>query len=236
MRAATSLLLLALASTGCGKKPSRTTPDAGVGLAPLAAESWLVTLPGGARASVPLGAQEPRPLLVALPGAVDRPEWECGSWRGISRARPFVLCPPSADEPALRAALKELKQRFGRHLAKGPVVLTAVGASAEAALRLWREEPAFFARVVLIEGTHPSLGSTEARGIVERGGRTVLWVCADPDCRARAERDALFFRSAGGMARVLPAPAESRGLDGRLAAALEQEWGWITQGDSRYSR
>ena len=61
------------------------------------AGSWLVALDvdgfGKAALAVPLGANEPRQVVIALHGAADRPEWACGAWRGIVGPRPFVLCP-----------------------------------------------------------------------------------------------------------------------------------------------
>src|SRR5512143_1203126 len=43
--------------------------------------------------SIPLGAREPRPIVVALHGAADKPGWACGEWRAIVDAYPFVVCP-----------------------------------------------------------------------------------------------------------------------------------------------
>jgi hypothetical protein len=234
MRAALGLALALTLASGCGRS-SRSTPDAGVRLQPLAAESWLVVLPG-ARAAVPLGATSPRPVVIALPGQGDRPEWQCGTWSGISGSHPFVLCPASTAEPAMRGALKALKRRFDGYVAAGPAVLVALGASVAPALRLVRQEPEFFSRVVLIEGDQASLQSTDAYGFVRRGGRKMLFVCARPDCEGFAERNALFVRSARGDARALRAPADARGLDAHLAAALQREWSWLTEGDSRYPR
>src|SRR5437660_1672656 len=43
--------------------------------------------------SVPLGAREPRPIMVALHGGSDRPERACPAWRIAAEAYPFVVCP-----------------------------------------------------------------------------------------------------------------------------------------------
>src|ERR1700742_3291460 len=54
-------------------------------LAPLGNASWIERLepPGGNVLFVtpPVGAREPRPVVVAVHGAGDRAEWACGGWR-----------------------------------------------------------------------------------------------------------------------------------------------------------
>src|SRR5262245_14623589 len=71
--------------------------ESGSSFAPLAAASWLVPLEvpgfGPALAAVPLGARAPRPLLIAVHGDHDRPEWTCGSYRHVISSRAFILCP-----------------------------------------------------------------------------------------------------------------------------------------------
>src|SRR5690606_1646561 len=80
------LLLLGSVSAGCRGDRGRGAPasaSAGSALAPLRAPSWLVALDvpgfGSANVAVPLGARSPRPLVIALHGDADRPEWPCGS-------------------------------------------------------------------------------------------------------------------------------------------------------------
>src|SRR5580693_3455986 len=43
--------------------------------------------------SVPLGAREPRPIMIALHGGSEKPERACLAWRTITEAYPFVICP-----------------------------------------------------------------------------------------------------------------------------------------------
>ncbi len=39
---------------------------------------------GAASVAVPVGAVEPRSIVIALHGGADRPEWQCGVWRSIA--------------------------------------------------------------------------------------------------------------------------------------------------------
>ena len=43
--------------------------------------------------TIPLGATEKRPLVVALHGALDQPGMACAKWRGMFGPRPFIVCP-----------------------------------------------------------------------------------------------------------------------------------------------
>ena len=61
--------------------------------------------------TVPLGAREPRPLVVALHGGSDRPEWACSAWRSISEGHAFVVCPRGpGSESALGLSLIHISE------------------------------------------------------------------------------------------------------------------------------
>ncbi len=258
---------LALA-TGCrcDAPPSggahRPAPDASAApasrtLPPLEASSWLEQIPvdgfGPASVSVPLGATTPRPIVIALHGKGDRPEWQCGSFRGIAGEHVFVLCPRGAPvrvageerftftsfervERETRAALRALKERYGAHVAGGPVVLAGFSLGAEHAALLQRQEPSFFAHLVLVEGGSKSWSSTQARLFSERGGRRVLFVCGQPSCVVLARRQVLFTQRAGGEAKLLDAGNLGHVLDGRMVRAIRAEWDWLVAGDARFQR
>ncbi|HMA94302.1 MAG TPA: hypothetical protein VKP30_16535 [Polyangiaceae bacterium] len=57
----------------------------------------MVSLPEQGRtgdvATLPLGTTEKRPVVVAVHGAGDRPNWACGGWRIALEAYAFVACP-----------------------------------------------------------------------------------------------------------------------------------------------
>lgn len=259
-----ALVLAALAgallpSCKCGATkppPAASATPAKPALPPLSAEGWLVALPvpgfGSASVAVPLGAIEPRPLVIALHGGADRPEWQCGTWVGIARSRPFVLCPrgvPTADPPGaarygwdstdktlaeLRAALKALKARFGAHVAPGPVVLAGFSTGTRAAVELARQEASFFSRLVLV-APEDDLVTPGLAGVFRRGGgRSVLLVCSDASCKSAAQRYALFLRGAGAATKLLELPQYGRVLDARVASAIAAEYAWLVEGDARF--
>jgi pimeloyl-ACP methyl ester carboxylesterase len=222
-------------------------------LRPLGAESWRIDLPvegfGEASVSVPLGATRPRPVVVALHGYDDRPDWQCGTWFGISSAHPFVLCPRGVSVPhtspaeprftwrgpdetarELRAALTALKRRFGDYVAPTGLVLTGYSLGAERAQQIARQEPKFFSRLVLVEGGAAGYTPTTATIFAKGGGQRVLFVCAQSACRKAVQPDVIITERAGAEARSLFAGELGHMLDGRVANAIRGEWTWVVAG------
>lgn len=211
-------------------------------LPPLTAPSWLVPIQakelGEAKLAVPLGAQKPRALLIALHGEVDRPEWQCGSYRGITHGRSFILCPAGSagpDESAreLRAAISATKQRFGAHVARGPVVLAALGPGVDRALALALEEPSFFSHLVLVNGSLARLTPAFATRFGQAGGKRVLVVCSPSGCDPDSDVRAQSLRPQGVEARLV-VPPRGQGLDADVASAIEKQWSWLVASDARW--
>jgi pimeloyl-ACP methyl ester carboxylesterase len=234
--------------------PPRERAPARPKLPPLAAEGWLVELPLdghlSASVSVPLGATEPRPIVVALHGMGDRPEWQCGTWRGITAAYPFVLCPRgvpldrrgtvftygdlTATTRELRAALAALKNRFGSHVASGSIVLTGYSLGAMRAALIARAEPAFFERLVLVEGGHETWSSSLAAIFQRGGGKRLAFVCAQSRCKQSALVKTRLSERAGVEAQLIDAGELGHVFDGRVAAAVKQHWPWVVANDPRF--
>jgi pimeloyl-ACP methyl ester carboxylesterase len=243
----------ASASAGTSAAPKRVP----LVLQPLHAESWRIDLPvegfGPASVAVPLGAREPRPILIALHGYADRPDWQCGTWRGISPV-PFVLCPrgeplPSARgqlerftyrdgeqvERELRAALRALKQRFKQYVASGPVILTGYSLGAIHAAKIARQEPSFFSRLVLVEGAADRWSAGDAAVFAKGGGQKLMIVCAQGACAAHGKRAVLFTTRARADAELVHPGELGHLFDGRVAAAIKQRFDWLVSGDARWS-
>jgi len=248
-----ALFSLVAALVGCRRSTSgKTDASAKAALAPFAARSWLESLeaPGFAPAKValPLGAKSPRPILVALHGDDDRPEWPCGSYHHVTRLRAFVVCPTgiargdrftlrtiSATKAELRALLPALKARHGSYVAKGSIVLAALGPSVAQALEIALEEPSFFSHLVLIDGSLDGLTLGVAERFAAAGGKSVLVVCTQDAeaCKARADERLGALERAGVETRVLLAPS-ARGLDGDVTVLLAKEFPSLVRGEPRW--
>ncbi len=238
--------LALLANVGCSSKPKRGT------LAPLTAPSWSTPLEvkgfGPATLALPLGATTPRPIVVVLHGAADRAEWQCGSFRGVLGGRVFILCPQgvrsavtglyglgSFDDSVaeLRAALAALKSRFGAHVAPSPVLIIGYAEGAAVAADLARQEPAFFARVALVNGDPAAFSSSATRIFAERGGKRVLFFCTNHACEATGAERAVLLTRAGAAAKSIKANVGPY-LDQHFTDALKAELPWLVEGDARW--
>jgi poly(3-hydroxybutyrate) depolymerase len=243
-----SALLLAFASLACSSKRKQSLP-------PLLAPAWLTQLEvkgfGAASVALPLGATTPRPIAVVLHGSADRPDWQCGSFRGVLGGQVFIVCPRgveraelaprfglgSVDDTAseLRAALAALKQRFGAHLAPSPILLIGYGEGAAVAAELARQEPSFFARVALVAGEPTSLTSSAAAIFAAKGGKRVLFFCTDAACQGNGVQRALQLTRRG-----IAAKSVERGvgpfLDEAFTTALRGDLKWLVEDDARWPK
>lgn len=233
---------------GCSAKPKRAA------LAPLRAKSWsealLVPGFGAAVVALPLGATAPRPVAVVLHGARDRPEWQCGSFRGLLGGNVFILCPrgtsvagdaaayefSSFDSAAseLRAALSSLKARYGAHVATGSIALFGYGEGAALAIDLARQEPSFFARVALIGKSPAQLSPTASKTFAEHGGKRVLLFCVDDSCADASRERASWLMRAGAKAKAVRASVGPF-LDPAFIDSLRAETRWLLEDDERFA-
>ncbi|HMJ14451.1 MAG TPA: hypothetical protein VK524_23710, partial [Polyangiaceae bacterium] len=198
------------ASASAASQGQVRVPDAGARdeapprLAPLNAEAEFVSLPvkdfRAAVVSVPRGATVKKPVVVALHGNFDRPEWQCEVWRGIVRENAFVLCPrgiPRSDAAGLDrweygsraktsaeldAALVALRERFADYVADGPIVFTGFSLGAILGVGIVQSDPQRFSRVVLTEGGQRGWTRATAKAFKAGGGERVLFACGQGGC------------------------------------------------------
>ena len=127
---------------------SEAQPPAG--MPPLEA-NWIERLDVGkdavAYVTPPVGSTEPRPVVVAIHGAIDDAGLICSAWRIIVDAYAFVLCPagskvrqdtyvwPSSDAitRSIDRALAALHTKFGDRVRRGPLVYVAFSQGANLA-------------------------------------------------------------------------------------------------------
>jgi pimeloyl-ACP methyl ester carboxylesterase len=223
------------------------------GLAALEAPSEYVSLDvSGFRpavVSVPLGAREPRPLVVALHGNFDRPEWQCEVWRAATAGYPFILCPrgiPRRDVPKsadrweygsalqtereLDAGVAALRERYATHLADGPIVYVGFSLGAILGTTIVRKAPERYPRVVLIEGGLGGMEAGLARQYEEKGGERVLLACGQADCLQKSRALAKRLEKLGLSARVVDGGRIGHTYDGAIAEGIAREWPWLVEG------
>jgi predicted esterase len=238
--------------------PTLEPPAPSPALGPLVADAELVALPvEGFRDAVlfvPRGATEKRPVLVALHGNYDRPEWQCEVWREITAGHPFVLCPrgiPRADAPRsedrweygaldktereLLAALAALEKRFPDHVDSGPVLFTGFSLGAILGKHILVKHAARFPLAVLTEGGYEAWSAAMARKYREGGGQRVLFACGQAACRAAAKAAARVAEKQGLEVRVADGGNAGHTYDRSVARAIAGELGWLVAEDERWA-
>jgi predicted esterase len=227
--------------------PVNVTVPEPLGLAPLTAPQPLAKLPvagfGEAVVSLPLGATRRRPIVLALHGNFDRPEWQCDVWRGITGGDVFVLCPrgiPRRDVPKeldrwewgslaktraeLVAALAALRARYPEHLSEGPLIFTGFSLGAILGASLIRDPELGIGAAVLTEGGYRGWTLSKAKAL-RPSLRRVLFACGQTECRNayRYQLEKLFER-AELPASVVADVKAGHTYDGSVAELIRAEW------------
>lgn len=227
---------------------SRSEPAAPA-LPPLQAQSWLEPLPlpneNLAYVTPPLGAREPRPLIVAVHGAGDRPEWACGGWRLAASEFAFVVCPRGLAMDAQRfawdsartiaqrvqEALAAVRARYGAYLAPGAVAYAGFSQGATLAEAALLAEQDRFPLLILAEGGYNLMRDARFLSrIRERGTRRVLLVCGSARCFATAKAVRDRFERAGLQVMTAGDPLSGHNLNQRMQAALHRSFPSFVRG------
>ncbi|HLK41513.1 MAG TPA: hypothetical protein VKU41_32410, partial [Polyangiaceae bacterium] len=148
--------------------------------------------------SVPLGAREPRPIMIALHGGSERPERACRAWRGITDAYPFVVCPHGWGGNEARLGwrgLSDTNQRIARAFAAtkktfGPwiadtrsLVLAGFSMGGSQVALVARRDPGSYRRIVVGDSAHdPRAALAFAGEWVTGGGERALFLCTTSGC------------------------------------------------------
>jgi predicted esterase len=196
--------------------------------------------------AVPLGARQLRPILVALHGNFDRPEWQCETWRDITKAYPFILCPrgiPRRDVPAkwdrweysstdktdheLEAGLAALREHFAEYIAPGPVLFTGFSLGAILGVGILKRHPGQFGPVVFTEGGNEGWSASTVP-------LRVLFACGQADCIPKSKATGKIIERSGGEAQVVSGGNVGHMYDGPVAEAVARKWEWLIAGDERW--
>jgi pimeloyl-ACP methyl ester carboxylesterase len=225
--------------------PPAPIEDAGdAKLAPLAGE-WIEHR-GDGWFIPPLGATEARPLIVAIHGAGDRPEWACAEWRDITSAYAMITCPhgdafgagyawSSVDQLDARARAAELDARakYGAYVDPGPPILVGFSQGARLASIVARKHPDHWPVVALVEGgydeTKWGFGPAFAKG-----GKRVLFACSTWHC-ADGFRDGERSSIAAKVdARVADLGNFGHHMGTPVRDGLRTQFRWLVRDDERW--
>ena len=183
----------------------------------------------------PVGAREPRPLIVAVHGAGDRPDWACGGWRLGANEYPFVVCPqglkvdsqrfawdfPSTIARRVQAAIDAARARFGAYIADGPTIYAGFSQGATMAGPALLEQHDRFPVVALAEGGYNLLrDQTFLQKLRSEGTTRLMIVCGSPACFVTAQSVQGGLKRAGIEAFTAGDPLSGHNLNQRMQTAL----------------
>ncbi|MEZ4234475.1 MAG: hypothetical protein R3B89_35205 [Polyangiaceae bacterium] len=252
-----------------GVEEARTLPLDPPGLRPLKAEESLQSLPvEGYRDGVialPLGIRERRPVLVALHGNYDRPEWQCMVWAELVRNQAFVVCPrgiPRRDAPRSEdrwtyggipdtlketyAALAAARATYPEYVDPGPAMFTgfslgaiygvhALGADERKREAQGAGDEPPFDYAVLIEGGYQGWYVGRAKQFRADGAKGVVFGCGQYACRAKASGLVKLLEGADLRVGVGFGGNVGHTYDGRVAAAVAAELPKMFADDPRWA-
>jgi len=217
-------------------------------LAPLVAD-WMerIDLSGGHVVYVapPVGSTEPRPIIVAVHGAVDDPGLMCSAWRLIADVYPFVVCPAGAPlgksryvwrssdaiDTSVDAALAAVRARWGERVHAGPAVYAAFSQGANKAGPVLGRKKGRFARAVLTEGGHRAFDElAPAKAFAAAGGERILFTCSQPGCAGAFERSRQVLARAGVDVEITYSGPHGHSMPPPVRESIHGGLPWVVDG------
>jgi pimeloyl-ACP methyl ester carboxylesterase len=196
--------------------------------------------------SVPLGAREPRPLVIALHGGSDTAERACAAWREITEAYAFVVCPrgwggndrrlgwKNAADTSRRItrALEAAKKTFGAWIEETPtIVLAGFSMGAVQVALVARRQPQTYRRIVIGDSAHkPRSALTFAAAWAKGGGERALFLCTTSGCEPSMRAAAKKVAREKAKARLNIAPTQKHGLSEPVVQSVRRDWPWLVEG------
>ena len=243
------------ASADAAAAPIPDVASVDAGPPPLAAP-WLerLDLPKGHLAYVapPVGATAPRPVIVAVHGAMDNPGAMCAAWRVIADGYAFVVCPAGVRtgkdlytwsssehiEASTDAAVAAARAKYGAYMLGGPAVYAAFSQGANmAGSVLGPLNHGRFARAALTEGGYRAFedrgnasGFAKAAAGGEVGGVRLLYTCAQSGCAGSYGASKGPLGQAGIAVQIASASPFGHSMTPQVRASINVSLPWLVEG------
>jgi pimeloyl-ACP methyl ester carboxylesterase len=196
--------------------------------------------------SVPLGAREPRPIMIAIHGGSEKPEVACRAWRAITEGFPFLVCPRgfggresalgwrSTSDTASRIAraVAATKATFGSGIMETTsMVLAGFSMGGSQVALLARSDPKTYRRIVIGDSAHdPHPALTFSRVWAREGGERVVFLCTTSGCEPSMRAAARNVATLGVPARLNIAATQVHGLSERAGSSMRRDLPWVVEG------
>ncbi|MGC4069507.1 MAG: hypothetical protein QM784_33605 [Polyangiaceae bacterium] len=210
---------------------------------------WLVELARHGQTedvvTLPLGTTELRPVVVAVHGAGDNPNWACGGWRIGVESFAFVACPgglpmgakifgwsgTQSIRTAVERTLSELRARFGSYWFDGPMIYAGFSQGAILAAPFLVENAARFPVAAIAEGGYDYIADPKfAHDYRAAGGTRIMLLCGTGPCFTTARRAQTVLEKAGLVVIVAGDHLSGHNLNERMQNALRKEWSNLVEG------
>ncbi len=202
--------------------------------------------------SVPLGAREPRPLMIALHGGSEKVEHACAAWREITEAYAFIVCPHGWGGDELRLgwrnaadtnrrisrAVEATRKTFGAWIQETPtIVLAGFSMGAVQVALVASRQPQTYRRIVIGDSAHrPGSALTFAPAWVKGGGERALFLCTTSGCEPSMRAAAKKVEREKAKARLNIAPTQKHGLSEPVVQSVRRDWPWLVEGAEGWER
>jgi pimeloyl-ACP methyl ester carboxylesterase len=196
--------------------------------------------------SVPLGAREARPIMIALHGGSEKPERVCPEWRAVTEGYPFVVCPrgwggnesrlgwrsASDTNQRIARAVAATKSTFGAWVEDTrSLVLAGFSMGAIQVALAARRDPQTYRRIVVGDAAHdPRAALMFAGKWVTGGGERALFLCTTSGCEPAMRAAARRVASERAHARLNIAPTQVHALSERAVQSMRRDWEWLVEG------
>jgi hypothetical protein len=202
--------------------------------------------------SAPVGARDPRPVVVGVHGAGDRADWACSAWRAVVAEHAWVVCPESkvahpkwpntfvwGSASAIGAqssrAVSAVRARYGAFMEDGPLVYGGWSQGATLASQVVAERRGEYDRVVLVEVGHTPLDAdVVSASFAAAGVERAVVGCESANCRSFAAKLATAARRRRLPLRVSDAGFRHHWFDEPMVRALAPEMVWLVEDDRRF--
>jgi hypothetical protein len=202
--------------------------------------------------SVPVGARETRPIMVALHGGSEKPERACLAWRRITEAYPFVICPhgwggnesrlgwtnASDTNERIARAVAATNETFGSWIENTQsLVLAGFSMGGSQVALIARRDPQTYRRIVVGDSAHdPRPALAFAGEWVTGGGERALFLCTTSGCEPSMRAAARKVAREGAHARLNIAPTQVHALSERAVQSMRRDWAWLVEGAEGWGR
>jgi pimeloyl-ACP methyl ester carboxylesterase len=194
-------------------------------------------------------SKKSRPIVVAVHGNRDRPEWPCWRWARIVEDRAFVLCPRGVarkDDPSrftysgsdalskeIEAGVAALVAKYGARVDASARVYAGHSLGANLGAALLSRDPDRWSAAVFSEGGAAQWAPWVAASFAKQAKKRALFACGQVACLSEANAAAAKAKTV--TTRIVLGKGGGHHFYGPVADAIEESFDWLVETDPRFA-